>query len=157
MIPFLRHRASDHFTPALTSAVGLSLAFCAAIGRVSRRAGVLMIRWCLCCLIAAFLSCGAPAKADFFQTGNDFVEECGTATSYNRTCMAYIIGIYQSTQVYNQNMRKFVCPPDKATNGQIYAVVDRWIRDHPEKWSDWLYISTYMALKTAWPCPAKPS
>ena len=57
---------------------------------------------------------------------------------------AYIMGVYDATEfLYNV--------PDRATRGQIMAVVSKYLKHHPEKWTEPAASLVMTALKEAFP------
>jgi hypothetical protein len=67
-------------------------------------------------------------------------------------CLGHVTGIKFFINTATQNTDYPVCVPANATNGQVLAVVARYLRNHPEmRAEDFNYLVTD-ALHEVWPC-----
>lgn len=108
--------------------------------------------------ILAFSS--IPALAGFYS-GNDLVElmresdksnEAGsTAVDWAKVYEygAYVLGVYDATEhEYNT--------PERITKGQVIAIVSKYLKNNPEKWTHPADTLVKNALKEAFPLKQKP-
>jgi hypothetical protein len=61
---------------------------------------------------------------------------------------AYIIGVYDVTNILYD-------PPNTATKGQIIAVVSKFLKKNPERWSEPASLLVVEALQKAFPLKEK--
>jgi hypothetical protein len=109
-----------------------------------------------------------PVQANFLS-GNDLIpfmkewdkKDSGVTTGLNYssigTYYGFIIGVYDTisnTDVCNKITK---APrwglPDGTTSMQLVAVVSKYLKSHPEKWSDPATVLVINALTEAFPCP----
>jgi hypothetical protein len=105
--------------------------------------------------VITLLLFGPPAAIGGFYTGNELVElmrEADKADAGNdhtdwvkaNQYLAYIIGVYDATEEqYNT--------PDALTTGQIRAIVTKYLKNNPDKWSRSASDLAKNALKEAFP------
>ena len=93
-----------------------------------------------------------------FQGGKDLqklIEQCSSMRSGKPTPDAswsdcgyvsgYIAGVSDSDQAS--------CTPDELSFGQLRAVVENWLKSHPEDWHFTANSLILIAVNEAWPCP----
>jgi hypothetical protein len=114
---------------------------------------------CILMIFASQTRSVAAGDISCFYSGNDLVTLMGeydktetgaSGADYNyhhvkaREYGAYIVGVCDGTRhVYDI--------PDGATRGQIVAVVSKYLKDHPEKWSESAVFLVTEALMEAFP------
>jgi|ERR1035441_173683 hypothetical protein len=110
-------------------------------------------------VLAAILASSLPASASayFWKTGNDLVkcmreyerkerQEPRANTADASLYLGFVIGVHDGLA------GDAFCTPEQTAQGQICAVVARYLNAHPEEWNKpaWLLVAT--ALKQAFPC-----
>ena len=55
--------------------------------------------------------------------------------------------------MFDEDKNQHFCPPDNATNGQLYGVAWKYFRDHPEQWHYEVAVLFFLSLVKAFPCP----
>ena len=109
----------------------------------------------------AMIALTSPRVLAGFYSGNTLVElmrESDKAKTSNRTAVnwvkvreygAYILGVYDATELeYNT--------PEGVTIGQIIAIVSKYLKNNPEKWTQPADILVKTALKEAFPFTHRP-
>lgn len=71
------------------------------------------------------------------------VKDCGLSTGY-------ILGIWDARNVTSDRSK---CFPATLPSEQVVAMVENWIKNHPERWQDSADKSVNSALSEAWSCP----
>ncbi len=114
-------------------------------------------------LLCGFVFCAATATAHAgtFFNGNQFHEwlagyerfDAGQATGpdevYAARTMAYVAGVNDAMDGI------FVCAPRSTTIAQEAAIVEKYLRDHPERWGYSADSLVAVALHDAFPCKPK--
>jgi hypothetical protein len=106
-------------------------------------------------MILAFSLTQSLASGVYFYSGNELVELMGeydraeanaSGVSYFKVGNygGYILGIYDGTR-YTYSM------PESATKGQVLAVVTKYLKNHPEKWTEPAAVLVIEALQEAFP------
>jgi len=115
----------------------------------------LIKRASLVIILALLVLCISSDSSAFFEDGNNLVRRLrefekaragdpnanyDDATYY----MGFVIGVHDAT-AYNYNT------PSQITVGQIWAVVAKYLKDNPEKWSQPASLLVMEALRKAFP------
>ena len=89
-------------------------------------------------------SCDALPET-FEATAENFerIKDCGLSTGY-------ILSVYDTLHVMAD---RSLCLPSSLAAEQAVAVVDTWIRNHPERAGNPAEESVRSALQAAWSCP----
>lgn len=96
------------------------------------------------------LSAVAPAEA-YFQTGNSVAGVClPTSQSPSGPCIAYVGGVVDG-MLWGEP--SYLCLPEGVTQGQLAAVVAKFLEDHPERMHLNAPVLIADALQGAFPCP----
>jgi hypothetical protein len=68
-------------------------------------------------------------------------------------CDMYTSGFYKGAVLglSREGQNKYFTLPNNATDEQLYAVVGKWLENHPESWSEDSTLCILLALKTAFP------
>ena len=97
----------------------------------------------------------SPAWA-IWMPGNTFVEQCLDDAPLSKTlCVAYVTGVADMLGVISFSKVAGVepyCAPDGTKPGQLFRVVVKYLKAHPEdthKLAVWLVVT---ALREAFPC-----
>jgi hypothetical protein len=72
-----------------------------------------------------------------------------------RMYMTYVQGVFDTHTVLAENdvlSRPFFCTPENATVGQVTAVVTKYLKTNPDKWSMSAPTIVMKALHDAFPC-----
>jgi hypothetical protein len=102
------------------------------------------------------------------MSGNDFLDKCSalvegatSAPAGHEGRLAYCAGFFDGImdsvtmerhgKVDSQNVPIF-CEPDTATNGQMFRVVGKWMRDNPSKLHYSANSLIRVALGDSFPC-----
>jgi hypothetical protein len=67
-------------------------------------------------------------------------------------CLGLILGIKFLAGAATKNTAYPICVPDSAPSGQVLSVVLHYLRNHPQKLSDYFLYLVMDALLEAWPC-----
>ena len=85
----------------------------------------------------------------YFYTGNDYLEE---TNSSQQTYLARIIDGFLGAAIFGAPEGGVTqvnsCLKGKRTD-QLYAIVARYLREHPERWHEPMSILTFNALSTS--------
>jgi Rap1a immunity proteins len=94
------------------------------------------------------------------RTGNGLSEACDgfekdAHTDYG--CVLYIRGMYEAIQFTDitTNGQTYLyrsCPDKDVTEQQVYAIVAKWMKQHPEKWTMPAVSIVAIAMSEAFPC-----
>jgi hypothetical protein len=119
----------------------------------NREGEVAVIKFYLAVAIISLLA--GPAWATTCQT---IVDVCKTQSGWDGGfCTGYAAGVWHGTSVILQGKAPpyGYCVPAEATNGQIRAVLGKWLENHPEKYHLPANECVVMALSEAFPCAVK--
>ena len=63
----------------------------------------------------------------------------------------YVLGVYDSLK-----LEGLMCTPDRVSVGQVMALVTKYLKSNPAKWSQPANLLVLEALANAFPCTNKP-
>ena len=118
-----------------------------------------MFRLRMTTIVLLGLLVGSAAAQGNVNTGNEFLQVCaendkigaGSAHTGNEYqggfCLGYIAGFAVADQA--------TCYPNGATNMQGVLVVEKFLRDHPDRLQEDRSTLVRAALRQAWPCSEK--
>ncbi len=93
----------------------------------------------------------------FFVTGNELVnemhedEKAYAKTGGSQFQSGRYIGFVAASYDVASELGK-ICPSSAVTLGQAMAIVTKYLKSNPEKWSDPAADLVYLALTAAFPC-----
>jgi hypothetical protein len=114
------------------------------------------MRMIIAALVIAFGISG-EANAGFLR-GNKLHSLCTGVPADRSRCYNYIIGAFDMLDNWNKSyemdptLDKFMCIPNNITSTQIVDVVEKWVRDNPEKRHDPAVAAVILAATEAFPC-----
>jgi hypothetical protein len=123
-------------------------------------------KWILALSIMMLLASQTQGRAagGYYYSGNDLVglmreDDNATANAGGASWFdtgrynGYILGVREGTSMMAAVLKKSepYDIPDNATRGQIVAVVSKYLKDHPEKWSESAVFLVTEALMEAFP------
>jgi hypothetical protein len=134
------------------------------------------MRACKICFVVFALLWAAPfcisqtdaghlEKPDMNSSGNRFLAICGNAmdtlhlTPVGTTCLTYVIGLSDGIGMFaaKGSVKEMYCPPEGVTHGQVFRILVKYAKDHPEKLSVETRLLMLWALVEAFPCtPSSP-
>lgn len=87
-------------------------------------------------------------------TGNDMLKNCEISEF---ACTLYVVGVVQGFRLANEintnnTSSKVYCAPSKVTFGQIGAIFEKYLSDHPEKLHLGATVLLLTSLNEAFPC-----
>jgi hypothetical protein len=116
----------------------------------------------LCCLSIGCFAQSIPSDWGFIESGNNFVRICESTLSkpvkaITSVCLAYVTGVVNGAHAAflldgSKEGAHAFCGDGKVTDGQIYEIAFKYIKDHPEhsrEQTRWLVIT---AMLEAFPC-----
>lgn len=108
------------------------------------------------CLISFSLLGLANPSSAYIKDANDLIEGMRAYEQIEagvKDVGYYAPGVYCGyiVAVYDCNERAF-CGNEKATGGQLFAIVTKYLNEHPEQWSLPASSVVLRALKLAFPC-----
>ncbi len=113
-----------------------------------------VVLFCLTCLLGLMLR-GPGADA---TTGKELYESCITKnTDRKLDCMAYLHGFIDGMimgYTAHGTVRGYCPPVTGVTVARGRAIVEQWLRDHPERLDTDAGILAGLALSEAFPCKA---
>lgn len=98
-----------------------------------------------------------PQEHNYLEhdSGNDLLAGCSHQDGfYVAACKAYIDGVLDGFRLTAQG-EAALCIPDHATNKQIYDIVAKSLRDHPQNRQDPASILVVNSLLDVWSCKKK--
>jgi hypothetical protein len=108
-------------------------------------------------LLLLFASFGVLGS---FQTGNELLSKCQESATASGGfgpgyCLGYIVAAYDTHKTWGEwgEMKKQICTPEGATQGQLQKVVVKYLEARPEKLHHGAGSLVLNALETAFPCP----
>jgi Rap1a immunity proteins len=112
------------------------------------------------CLIPALLAMSVGAHGDTltgFPTGNDWLAHCEVPpSSYEEgVCDGYLTAAIEVRQAAFGSSPVPFCMESKVTRGQVRAVFEKFISDHPEKRNQLVIGLVWQSLTQAWPSHGK--
>ncbi len=85
------------------------------------------------------------------QTGSWLSSACEEAVATSgSTCLTYVTGVFDTLQLLQA-----VCAPAGATNDQAARVVQKFLRDNPQRLHEHRVVLAVEALVREFPCPPK--
>jgi hypothetical protein len=66
------------------------------------------------------------------------------------TYEGYVLGVFDVVE-------QSICTPDNIKAGQLFAVVAKYLNEHPEQWSFAADTLVFKALSSAFPCKTTPT
>jgi hypothetical protein len=114
------------------------------------------MKWTYALSLATTLA-SAQASATFL-TGQKLYQEIQQANVTMTTAnTAYTTGHAYGyvSAIYDEYEGMAVCPPDGATGGQMFKIVENYLGAHPESWNLPASVEVTKAITNAWPCAAK--
>ena len=82
-------------------------------------------------------------------TGNDWMRHYAEDKTTDK-----LVAMLMATDVaFRFNKEAKVCPPKKVTGGQVLAIVEKFMRAHPELWHNMAQPLIGVALRESFPCP----
>lgn len=109
-----------------------------------------------CVLAAAAILAAWPGTAEAQYSGNELKAHCSAeqATYMSGICDGYVSGIYDG-HLAAAAFREFpraICRPDAVTNGQMVAVVRKYLDEKPHRLHLDAASLVFSALFIAFPC-----
>jgi hypothetical protein len=107
-------------------------------------------------LILLFVPCPATAL-----TGSQLNENCQSKnkTAFEVACVAYILGLTEGLflgQTLTANGREAYCPPTGGLESrQARLIIEKFLRDHPERLHEHASFLAAESLLAAFPCKKK--
>lgn len=96
-----------------------------------------------------------------YATGLEFGHELKRALDYSEAfektqqpALGYLAGLYDgyvAGVAYATNGEVW-CPTPNVTNGQLKAVVGKYLKENPGKWNESALVLVFVALKQNFPC-----
>jgi hypothetical protein len=86
------------------------------------------------------------------DSGNEYLPRCrdGAPDFMQGVCL----GIIETVAVY-ETANGRICVPGAGTRRQMWAVVVKYLENHPERLHEDIHLLAAQALQTAWPCKPK--
>lgn len=113
------------------------------------------------CVAACLFTCALPVSAGsvpVFLTGNVLLEDLKAFDRWNtlpvtiQDTLSGAMGVGYVLGVYDSLSGSRVCGPTGATRAQLAAVVEKYLRAHPEQWAFAASDLVESALSGAFPC-----
>ena len=119
------------------------------------------MKWILILITLLFATQQANAS---FYIGRDLqaqIEKCDSRSRIGSDALVsvsvacgrragYVAGVFDA---YYRTARQKDCTPDTVTLGQLQAVVEKYLNNHPEDWHFSANSLILNAVNEAWPCP----
>ena len=103
-------------------------------------------------IFAACLLWAVTASAQM-ATGNHLLQGLNLRNAYGEGfSQGYMSGVVDTARVFLSTSGKWACLPAGVKYPQIWAVVEKYVRDHPGRWHDSALELVLDASKEAWPC-----
>jgi hypothetical protein len=103
-------------------------------------------------IFAASLFWAATATA---QTGSQLQEGFNSQNGWGEGfSKGYASGVVATAKIFITSGR-WACIPAGVGNAQIWAVVEKYLKDHPEKLHEMALQTVLQATHDAWPCDSK--
>ena len=105
-------------------------------------------------LIAALMAL-IPMQADAeFHSGSSLLENVIQCDKKDQTMCAYVYGYVVGVKdAYEDTASMPKCAPYSLKKGELKAVVEKWLNDHPERLHEPAAPLILTAINEAWPCP----
>jgi hypothetical protein len=99
-------------------------------------------------LVASTLS-KAEEKSAKDWSGNDWIQHYSEDKTQNK-----LVAMMMALDVaFKFNKQANVCPPQESNGAQILAIVEKYMKDHPEVWHYRAQPLIAAALRESFPCP----
>lgn len=98
-----------------------------------------------------------PAGAAGLEFGYELKQALDFSETYEKTqqpALGFMAGMYHGYVLgvaYATNGDVW-CPPPNTTNGQLKAVVAKYLKENPGKWNESALVLVFIALKQNFPC-----
>ena len=103
-------------------------------------------------IIAGLVLSAALVSPAHATTGKELKGFCDAEEQSWREgfCTGYITGVFETLDGQQQ---KLYCAPDGLLNQRMWAVIEKYLRDHPEEWHEYADEIVMQAFIEAFPCP----
>jgi hypothetical protein len=98
-------------------------------------------------VLAAF---APPTPAAATNTGNDLKRYCESEGFQKGVCAGFIVGVSHTGTAFRT---KVFCIPEGVENGQLLAIVQRFMSDSPQSLHEPGVVIVAKAFAGAFPCP----
>jgi hypothetical protein len=109
-----------------------------------------------CSLVLSGVCASQKAPVGLAGSGNAFLRYCEGVDEPTALgmCRGYVMGISDGLLMVHSSFSNAICPPEHQTAEQLYRIVVKYMREHPEETHKFTSVLVFEAQAAAFPCQA---